>query len=275
MENADLSQALEVAESSAKEARELLMNYFGQLSNVSSKAHAGLVSEADVESEKLITSRILKAFPTHRVLGEEASFLKGDNFEGIDPEIPLWVIDPLDGTTNYVHRFPIFCISIGVWYRGQVHAGVIDVPVLKDTYTTIRGQGAFKNGKPIRVSDRGLLSEALLATGFFPDNKPALLEQLSIFSRLVSEARGVRRPGAAAYDLCMVAEGIFDAFWEKNLKPWDTAAGCLLVEEAGGQVSTYLAEDFDIFESSMIASNKLLHPLIQGEIAQAIKASAQ
>src|SRR5690606_38697812 len=122
------------------------------------------------------------AFPQHKVLGEESSFLKGDNFSDISQETPLWVIDPLDGTTNYVHRFPIFCISIGLWYKGKVYAGVIDVPVLKDTYEAIRCGGAKKNGSKIEVSDRDQLSHALLATGFFTENRPVLMEQLRIFS---------------------------------------------------------------------------------------------
>lgn len=267
----DLTLALKVAKSSAKQAREILLNYFGQLSQVSHKAQAGLVSEADLESEKVITAQIKAAFPDHKVLGEEASFLEGNDFSRIQPDTPLWVIDPLDGTTNYVHRFPIFCISIGLWYRNKVYLGLIDVPLLNDTYEAVDGGGAFKNSKPIHVSDRSQLTQALLATGFFTENQEALKEQLRIFSKLVPQARGVRRAGAAAYDLCMVAEGVFDAFWEKNLHPWDTAAGSLLVTEAGGKTSTYEGEEFDIFKNSMLATNSRLHTFIQSQIQSETK----
>jgi myo-inositol-1(or 4)-monophosphatase len=135
----------------------------------------------------------------------------------------------------------------------------------------MRGRGSFKNGAKISVSERAKLEESLLATGFFTENQPVLMEQLKIFSRLVPQARGVRRAGAAAYDLCMVAEGVFDAFWEKNLKPWDTAAGSLLVEEAGGEVSTYAGEEFGIFKDSLLASNSKLHTLIQHQIIEACR----
>lgn len=262
----DLQQALKVAQQSALNARELLLDYFGHLERVSYKAQSGLVSEADVESEKLIIGALKKSFPDHAFLGEEESYISGKKITSWEQDRPLWVIDPLDGTTNYVHRFPIFCISIGLWHEGRGVLGVIDVPVLKDTYTAIIGQGAFKNQKIIKVSTRETLKDSLLATGFYTENPDGLKQQIRIFTQLISQTRGIRRAGAAAYDLCMVAEGIFDAFWEKDLQPWDTAAGSVLVTEAGGKTSSFDGQKFNIFDRSILATNALLHPTIQKEI---------
>lgn len=262
MKNLDLTQALVAAREAAAEGRKVLMHYFGQLKKVQEKAHAGLVSEADLESEKVI-SRVLKShLPDIPVLGEEGAFLSKEEHIAST----TWVVDPLDGTTNYVHGFHVFCISIGLQYEGQLAAGLIDVPILSKTYEAARGLGAFVNGDRLRVSRTTSIRDSLLATGFFPDNTNALHDQLKIFSDLVYEARGIRRAGAAAYDLCMVAEGVFDAFWEPNLKPWDAAAGAVIVREAGGVVWNYSGAEYRLGDNSLLAGNATLAAGVRARI---------
>ncbi len=267
----DLSRALDTAKEAARQGRRLLLDYFGQLKQVQEKHLAGLVSEADVCSEEAMKRILLGDFPQWEFLGEEESFStspesSGEVLRSRATENPCWVVDPLDGTTNYVHGFPIFCISIGLEWHGELLLGLVDVPLLDKTYWATQGGGSFVNGEPIRVSQRAILKDSLLATGFFSQNKPALTEQLKIFSAVVAECRGVRRAGAAAYDLCLVAEGVFDGFWEKNLKPWDTAAGALLVKESGGRVSTYSGDTYSIYGNSILATNSLVHDSLLGAI---------
>jgi myo-inositol-1(or 4)-monophosphatase len=262
MNNLDLTQALNTALSASRLGRKVLLDYFGQLKKVQVKAQAGLVSEADIESEKVIAAELARGLPGVAMLGEEDSFAK--NEEKI--ESSMWVVDPLDGTTNYVHGFPIFCISIGLQWKGELAVGVVDVPMLGKTYTCAKGQGAFVNGERMAVSNRTRIEDSLLATGFFPDNVSALKQQLAIFSDLVYKARGIRRAGAAAYDLCLVAEGVFDAFWEKNLKPWDTAAGTLMIREAGGVSWNYSSQDYKLGNDSILAGNPAVAPLIAQRI---------
>ncbi|MGE0526520.1 MAG: inositol monophosphatase family protein [Bdellovibrionales bacterium] len=262
MMNLDLTQALSAANSAAQAGRQVLLEYFGRLKKVQEKAQAGLVSEADIESEKVITRELQARFPSVPVLGEEGAYASRDEHA----QATSWVVDPLDGTTNYVHGFPIFCISIGLQWEGELVVGVVDVPILNKTYCAAKGQGAFANGEPLRVRQQNTLKDALLATGFIPDNPEALKTQLKIFSSLVYEARGVRRAGAAAYDLCMVAEGVFDAFWEPNLKPWDAAAGAVLVREAGGVCWTYSGRDYRLGDNTILAGNKQICSVISQRI---------
>jgi myo-inositol-1(or 4)-monophosphatase len=254
MKDLDLTQALNTARKAAQAGREVVLEYFGRLKKVQEKAQAGLVTEADLESEKVITAILKADFPDLPVLGEEGAFLSHDSHV----EASSWVVDPLDGTTNYVHGFHIFNVSIGLQWRGDLVVGVVDVPLLGKTYAAARGRGAEVNGEKLAVSRRTTVCESLLATGFFPDDIAALKEQLKIFSELVFEARGIRRAGAAAYDLCLVAEGVFDAFWEPNLKPWDAAAGTVLVREAGGVVWDYGGRDYRMGDRTLLAGNPTL-----------------
>lgn len=244
--------------------REVLLSHFGKLEHVEKKFQAGLVSEADREAEKTITEVLKKSYPRSEVLGEESAHLGAKVESGRGGPEGRWILDPLDGTTNYIHRFPIFCISLGLEISGRLEIAVIDVPMLNETYTAIRGQGAFVNGQKIRVSETASLEDALLATGFFPEDKPALQEQIRLFSSIVGEVRGIRRAGAAAYDLTQVARGVFDGFWEKNLKPWDVAAGQLLVEEAGGKVVTYEGKPHDPYQTSILAGNPAMVDKVLG-----------
>lgn len=260
----DLKNALEQGFSAVKQGRKILLDYFGHLTQVTEKYKAGLVSEADVASEKAIVNSLLGYFPHHKIIGEEQCADKiNQSPVVIQSEFPTWIIDPLDGTTNYVYGFHVFCISVGLQFRGEMLVGIVDMPKLDQTYYATRGGGAFvrEQGKDrrLRVSRRKSLRESLLATGFSPYEEDVLIEQMQIFSKLIRETRGIRRAGAAAYDLCQVAEGIFDGFWEKNLSPWDTAAGLLLVREAGGIVTNYAGQPYSVEMNSILASNPNIH----------------
>lgn len=265
----DLSKALKAAEMAADLGREVLLRYFGNLSQIEEKEMAGLVSEADLEAERVIAECLQRELPGSDILGEEESFNTGVVEEKNHPN-GRWVIDPLDGTTNYIHRVPIYCISIGLEVDGEYVLGLVDVPGLKDRYHAVQGCGAFKNGQPIQVSQRKRLEEGLLATGFFPPNKEALHEQIEVFASLIDKIRGIRRIGTAAFDLCMVAEGVFDVYWEKNLSPWDTAAGYVLVKEAGGLVTTFDSDQYSPFDKSIVAGGPNLQPIVKNEILSAL-----
>lgn len=251
----DFDQILFSSLKACRLGRQVLLSYFGELKKIEEKFHAGLVSDADKESERVIKSYLLEKYPGTFFLGEETFF---ENKEDKKTDQGKWICDPLDGTTNYVHQFPIFCISLAFEWKDQIQVGVIDVPILNETYTAIRGKGAYVNGRPLNVNKNTDFSKSMLATGFFPDDKIALAEQLKFFSSIVGECRGVRRAGAAAYDLCQVARGVFDGFWEKNLSPWDVAAGQVIVEEAGGILRTYQNEIHTPYSQSLIAGNSTI-----------------
>lgn len=234
-----------------------LLGYFGKINHIEEKEKAGLVSEADRESERIIQSYLAEHCPDVGFLGEETTFLENTelvkSYKGA-----RWILDPLDGTTNFIHQFPIFCISLALEVDGVIEIGIIDMPILKQRWTAQKGKGSFCNGKPIKVSATTEFSKSLLATGFSAVEPEFMNDQISIFSDLVKEARGIRRAGAAAYDLACVSSGIFELFWEKELKPWDTAAGQLLVEEAGGVVKTYQGSNHNPFEKTIVAGNPIL-----------------
>ena len=259
----DPDNALRVAKEAALAGREVLLRYYGKLRNVQEKAQEGLVSEADREAENQIRSILTSEFSDLAFVGEESSFHDGHIDLGpTDRKRGVWFVDPLDGTTNYVHQMPIFCVSIGLEVNHELLVGVVDVPALQRTYTAIKGKGAYVNGVRLNASKRNSLGQSLLATGFSSNDSNTLREQLEIFRDLVGKARGVRRAGSAAYDLCLVAEGVYDAYWEKQLKPWDMAAGALLVTEAGGLVTDYAGKKFDIFDRSIVAGSSFLHKLV-------------
>lgn len=255
----DWRQVLGQAIKAVSLGREVLLNYFGNLEHIEEKFQAGLVSEADKESERVISEHLRKNFPDIEFLGEETFAATHGTGTKVDWQQAgkqgRWILDPLDGTTNYIHRFPIFCISLGLEFDGQMQLAVIDVPMLQETYTAIRGHGAFVNGRPLRVSKSTDLKSSLLATGFVAEHENIISEQLKIFDDMVRKCRGVRRPGAAAYDLALVARGVFDGYWERNIQPWDAAAGILLVEEAGGVVQTYRGDVYTPYKNSIVAGN--------------------
>jgi myo-inositol-1(or 4)-monophosphatase len=211
-----------------------------------------LVTEADREAEAAVIEVIHRSFPTHAILAEEsgASCHESDH---------RWIIDPLDGTTNFAHGFPQFCVSIAYQRRGRIQVGVIYDALKKEMFTVVRGRGARLNGKPLRVSTTDSLSNALLATGFPYDRRERRRYYLSFWEEFMTRVQGVRRTGAAALDLAYVAAGRTDGFWEFGLKSWDVAAGALLVEEARGQVSNMDGSTLDLDGANILATNARLH----------------
>ncbi|MGH9569643.1 MAG: inositol monophosphatase family protein, partial [Candidatus Angelobacter sp.] len=198
-----------------------------------------------------IVERIRKQWPDHYLLGEEGSRTEtGSDYRRY--------IDPLDGTTNFAHGYPVFCVSLGLDYKGKRIAGVIYDPTRDEMFSAAQGSGSQLNGRPIRVSKTARLAEALVATGF-PSHKRHKNPNIHFYHQITLRSHGVRRAGSAALDLCYVACGRYDAFWEFNLNPWDTAAGVLIVEEAGGKVTNFSGGPFTIDSRQVVASNTLLH----------------
>lgn len=235
----------------AREAGELLMGYFARRVKVEYKGDVDLVTEADRNSEALIMDRIQARFPRHDVVGEEGARREtGSDYR--------WYVDPLDGTTNFAHGFPVFCISLGIEYKGEVVAGVVYDPTRDEMFSAEKGSGAYLNQRRIAVSKVGNLAETLVATGF-PSHKRHKNPNIHLYHQITLRTHGVRRAGSAALDLCCVASGRFDGFWEFNLNPWDLSAGVLLVQEAGGQVTGFFGQPFRIQDRDVVASNGLVH----------------
>jgi myo-inositol-1(or 4)-monophosphatase len=246
----------------AREAGALLMPYFHRGLKIEYKGDADLVTAADRASEKMIRERISQQFPSHDVLGEE----QGLDDQGGDYR---WYVDPLDGTTNFAHGYPVFCVSLALEHRASSRrvAGVVYDPTRDELFSAEVGKGAQLNGKAIHVSKAATLKECLLATGF-PSHKRHKNPNIHFYHQITLRTHGVRRAGSAALDLCNVASGRFDGFWEFNLNPWDTAAGVLIVEEAGGKVSRYDGSEFRIDSSETLASNGLVHEALLREFAE-------
>ena len=248
----DLTYHLEIAVSAAKKAAVILQKRFGNISNVRKKAAEELVTEADTESEEEIISIMKSTFPDYGILSEEFGMLDTSSEY-------RWIIDPLDGTVNFAHGVPIFCISIGLTFEGGVVLGVVFNPVAGELFTAISGQGTQLNGRPIRVSSVAALSDSLLVTGF-PYNVNQIFNQVHTrYGNCLKAAQGLRRLGSAALDLCYVACGRFEGFWEQNLKPWDTAAGSLIAAEAGGRVTTFSNQPFTVDQPEILATNGRVH----------------
>jgi len=231
----DLAQALEVALGAARDAGEILMGFLGRLDRerIQSKSAArDLVTEADVASERLLVARLRAAFPDHAIEAEEEVHDGGDANVG-----PRWFLDPLDGTINFVHSLPCFCVSMGLFVDGEPAVAVVHAPRLDETFHAVRGGGAFLNGERLAVSDTTELGDAILATGFPYRRGELENDNLENFGRVFYDVRGLRRMGSAAIDLAYTAAGRFDGYWELHLSPHDVAAGALLVREAGGRVT--------------------------------------
>jgi len=221
--------------------------------HVDYKAAVNLVTDADLAAEDCIVSAIRRSFPGHRVLAEES----GAAAPSTSP--CQWIIDPLDGTTNFAHGFPFYAVSIGLEYAGSCVLGVVLDPVRNELFTAELGRGAFLNGKRVRVSETEKLDQALLVTGFAYDIRDNPNNNLDHFTRLSLHAQGVRRTGSAALDLCYVAAGRFDGFWEVKLNPWDMAAGSVILREAGGLVTSFARDTFSIYGQELVATNGLIH----------------
>jgi myo-inositol-1(or 4)-monophosphatase len=235
----------------AREAGALLMKHFHQHVKIEYKGAVDLVTVADRESEALILERIRKQFPSHDVMGEEGTRIEtGSDYK--------WYVDPLDGTTNFAHGYPVFCVSLGVEYRKQRIAAVVYDPTRDEMFAAEKSGGARLNEKSLHVSTTAELGHCLIATGF-PSQKRHKNPNIYFYHQLTLRTHGVRRAGSAALDLCNVASGRFDGFWEFNLNPWDTAAGVLIVEEAGGKVSDFSGGEFEIASRETLATNSLIH----------------
>jgi myo-inositol-1(or 4)-monophosphatase len=234
-------------------AGELQMAGFGRDIQVDKKGTIDLVTEVDVAVERMVRALIAERFPDHSILAEE---LGG---AAAAPTGPCWVFDPIDGTTNYAHGLPIFCASLAFEIDGIAEIGAIYDPTRKELFTAERGGGAYLNGRPLRVSSADTLVDALLVTGFPYDVHQRVDEIVGLFGAFVGRARAVRRLGSAALDLCYVAAGRMDGFWESDLKPWDIAAGALVVAEAGGRVTTLAGDPFQSRSGQVLATNGRLH----------------
>jgi myo-inositol-1(or 4)-monophosphatase len=247
-------------ESIAREAGALLMDFFRQRVKIEYKGDADLVTVADRKSEALILERIRKQFPSHDVMGEEGARIEsGSDYR--------WYVDPLDGTTNFAHGFPVFCVSLAVQYRGRGAAGVVYDPTRDEMFVAEQGRGAFLNGERIRVSSTSRLAECLVGTGF-PSHKRHKSPNIYFYHQITLRTHGVRRAGSAALDLCNVACERFDGFWEFNLNPWDTAAGVLIVQEAGGRVTNFAGGPFELDSRETLASNGLVHDALVHEFQE-------
>ncbi len=243
---------LEAASAAAKESGRILMEEFGRRPEVYYKGRINLVTDVDRRSEAAIVAFLHHRFPDYTILSEE-----GEGYEG--KREASWIVDPLDGTTNYAHGFPFFAVSIALQQRGKLRCGVVYDPLREEWFRAAEGGGAYLNDEPIHVSDTDLLQEALLCTGFPYDLKEHFEMNLNHFRNFSMQARAVRRPGAASLDLSYVAAGRLDGFWEFKLKPWDMAAGALLVAEAGGTVSDAGGGPLDVFGDEIVASNSRIH----------------
>ena len=230
----------------------VLRTRFGKITQVKKKGAIDLVTEADLESEAQIIAAIRAVYPDHEMLAEESGLNKGVSSY-------RWFIDPLDGTTNFAHQLPIFTISIAFAIQDVVSVGIVLNPVSGELFTATKDQGAELNGKPIRVSSSPRVSESLLVTGF-PYNVIELYDSIiTRYGRCLRAARGIRRLGSAALDLCFVACGRFDGFWEQNLKPWDSAAGAIIAKEAGARVTDFADQSYSLQQKEILATNGHIH----------------
>jgi myo-inositol-1(or 4)-monophosphatase len=254
------SDLLETAIAAARAAGDLQRERLGAPGRIQSKQGIEVLTEVDLACERLITERIRGRFPDHAILAEES----GDSDASARER---WIVDPLDGTTNFAHGFPVFASSVAFARDRQVLVAACDVPMWRETFWAARGQGAFLNGQRLHVSETGELRAALLATGFPYDLHLDPRNNLAHFAHLAVRSQAVRRAGAAVVDLCFVAAGRFDGFWEFKLRPWDTAAAALVVREAGGQVTALDGGPWDPWQGAIVASNGRIHGELLTELA--------
>jgi len=248
----DFGKIKSVALEAAQQGAEVLMGKMGRLSEINKKGAIDLVTDADTASEKAIIATIQAAFPEHVILAEESGLSDGSS-------VFRWIIDPLDGTTNFAHSLGLFAVSIACARGDDIICGVVFNPVSGELFSAVKDEGAQLNGQTIRVSDTLEVGESLLVTGF-PYNVGEILEQIMTrLSRCLAASQGVRRLGSAALDLCYLACGRFEGFWEQNLKPWDTAAGLLIAREAGARVTDFDNREFRIDMSQLLATNGKIH----------------
>jgi len=248
----DLAEIQMIGISAAYKGAEILLSYFGKISEYNKKGVTDLVTIADIESEKAIIRTIRKHFPDHTIIAEESGLKQGN------PRFQ-WIIDPLDGTTNFAHHLALCCISIAFAIDARTAVGIILNPMTDELFTATVGHGAFLNERPISVSETSTVSESLLVTGFPYHYKDIFASVMTRFENCLIAAQGIRRLGSAALDLCYVACGRFDAFWEQKLNPWDTAAGYLIAREAGASVTDFGNQAFTPDKKEILATNGQIH----------------
>ncbi|MFV8753323.1 inositol monophosphatase family protein [Nannocystaceae bacterium ST9] len=254
----------EQVEAIAREAASFVLSGYRSGAAITKKGPIDLVTQYDLECERLIRDRLAAALPSHRIVGEEA-----------DPQGEgelVWFVDPIDGTTNFAHGHPFFCVSIGLFQAGAPLVGIIDAPALGVRWSAHAGGGATRDGALVRVSERETLADSLCATGFAYDRWQAVDDNLGEHDAFVKSTRGVRRCGSAALDLALTAEGTYDLYWEQSLKPWDMAAGMVLVHEAGGTLSDYLGRATRPEAGQVVASNGRVHAQALATLAEARRA---
>lgn len=253
---------LNTAVEAAKEAGRIQKERFGEDFKIEHKGEINLVTEVDYLCEKAIIDILKRDYPEHEILTEEAGSIKSP----LNPPLKKrekggfkWIIDPLDGTTNYAHNYPCFCASVGLEINGEVVVGAVYNPMLDELFTGIKSNGAYLNGKRLKVSEIGDIGRSLLATGFPYDIRESKENNLIHFCNFALRVQAIRRAGSAVLDLCYLASGRFDGFWEMKLNPWDMAAASLMVKEAGGVISNFRGGEFSIYKGEMLASNGLIH----------------
>jgi len=253
----DFKPYMQVAISAVEKGARILQMRFGNISQVHKKAAQEIVTEADTESEKEIISVIRNNFPEHGILSEECGLKTGaSDFK--------WIIDPLDGTVNFAHQVPICCISIALAFQDDIVLGIVFNPLNQEFFSAIKGQGAQLNGQSIQVSSISALTDSLLVTGFAYNVKETFEPVIARYGNCLKAAQGMRRLGSAALDLCYVACGRFEGYWEQNLKPWDTAAGSLIAAEAGGTVTTFSNQPYTPDQIEILATNGHIHKKMLG-----------
>ena len=257
----DTTKSKEVAVRAAREAGQFIRERVAKQKHIDYKSAFNLVTDVDKGSEALIIEIIRGAFPDDSILAEESgsSPKKGER---------RWLIDPLDGTTNFAHSYPFFCVSIGLEEDGELVVGAVYNPMSDELFWAEKGKGAFLHDDKIHVSSIGRLSEALLATGFPPDSSTAAYNNMEAFASITSQCHGVRRDGSAALDLCFVACGRSEGFWEGKLAPWDMGAGVLIVREAGGRVTNLVGAPLDLNIGHILATNGHIHDEVVHELAK-------
>jgi len=248
-----MNETIEMVSEIARGAGRIQLDHFGRVRSVEYKGAIDLVTEVDRECEAFIVGELTRLFPDDDILAEEGA----GRIEGRERR---WIVDPLDGTVNYTHGFPFFCVSIALEVRGELVAGVIFDPNRNELFAAARGLGATLDGDPMSVSKAGALDRSLVATGFaYNVREETRFDNLDNFARFVKRAQAVRRPGSAAIDLAWLACGRIDGFWEFYLKPWDMAAGVCIIREAGGLVTSFDRSPYDLYGTEILASNDRIH----------------
>lgn len=248
-----MKDALEIAIEAARAAGKIQRDRSQSIGRISSKGLRDLVTEIDILCEQEVIRIIKKSFPDHQFLAEESGASEASSSSS------KWIIDPLDGTINYAHGFPCYCVSIGLEHEGEIIVGVVYNPNLDELFVAEKGKGATLNAVPISVSTIPKLEESLLVTGFTPEVVHSLDDNIDIFRDFMKASQAVRRPGSAALDLCYTAMGRFEGFWELKLNAWDVAAGYLIMEEAGGKVTKLDGTPLSVYDRQILASNGLVH----------------